>query len=387
MTTERTGSKGLEAVEQIYSHRSMRAADLHSQGNNIIGYFCSYTPVEMFTAAGLVPFRITGDVSSDCSLADSCVETILCPYVRTCLDMAMRGEYDFLDGFVVPHACDNIQKTFDIWRSVIKPPYAHFVNVPHSITDSSLKFFKAELQTFRHSLEKAFNTEISQDRLHDAIKLHNENRKLVRDIYDLRKADPPGISGAEVIRTLVAAVSLPVRESNDMLGEAISQLKQRGNGPAKRNARLLIQGAEMDNSDFIEMVEELGANVVVDDLCIGTRAYWQDVEITPDPFDGLAERYLGGVNCPRTFKPREGTYEQDLENRFGHLGAFIRDFSVNGAILNIMRFCDIFGFDVPDVQYYLKQRGIPVLYLEDSYNVNTMGNLRTRAQAFLEIIG
>ncbi len=64
---------------------------------------------------------------------DSCVESILCPYVRSCLDMAMRGEYDFLDGFVAPHACDNIQKIYDICRSVVKPPYAHFVNVPNTV--------------------------------------------------------------------------------------------------------------------------------------------------------------------------------------------------------------------------------------------------------------
>ena len=376
----------LEIVDRIYSQRSRRARELKAEGNRIIGYFCSYTPVEILTAAGLVPFRITGEATGSYPEADSCVEGILCPYVRSCFDMALRREYDFLDGFVVPHACDNIQKIYDIWRSVIRPPYAHFVNVPHTITGSSLKFFKEELKTFVRSLEKAFDVEIPPEQIRSAIQLHNENRRLVRNLYELRKPQPPFVKGSEVLKTLVASMSLPVQEANILLKDVIEQLRHRKEMPEKKPARLLIQGAEMDSSAFMELVEQLQANVVVDDLCIGTRAYWHDVELTSDPMDGLAARYLGGINCPRTFKPRDGSYEQDLENRFGHLHKLIEEFNVNGVILDVMRYCDIFGFDVPDVQYYLKQLGIPVLYLEDSYDLNTVGQLRTRVQAFMEII-
>lgn len=380
--------KSLELSENIYHERISNARELKKQGSRIIGYMGNDFPVELLTAAGLIPFRITGSPGEVCTMADGYVESILCPYVRSCFDKALRGEYDFLDGFVVAHSCDNIQKIYDIWRSVLKPRYKHFVNVPHSITESSVRFFKQELARFRVSLEKSFETVISDQKLHEAIKLHNENRSLVRELYGLRKPDPPLIKGSEVTRILVAIASIPVEEANGILRGIIGEVGKSGDRPNPDRPRILVQGAEIDDSSFMEMLEGLGANIVVDDMYIGTKAYWHDMDITPDPLDGLVDGYLArALLSPRMFQPREGRYEQDLESRFGHLRKLIEEFSVDGVILDIVMFCDTFAFDVPDVRHFLESQGVPVLYLEDFYNTGAMGQLKTRVQAFLEMIG
>jgi benzoyl-CoA reductase subunit C len=125
--------------------------------------------------------------------------------------------------------------------------------------------------------------------------------------------------------------------------------------------------------------------VVADDLCPGAREFWADVEVTADPIDGIAERYLRKINCGRTFRQMEGSYDDYLEERFGHIGRFIKEFKVDGVVLYIYKYCDPYGFDVPPMKSYIESVGVPVLYLEDEYSMSTIGRLRTRIQAFLEL--
>lgn len=98
----------------------------------MLGYLCAYAPLEMITAAGFIPFRIKGNVRESITRADTEMETIVCPLVRSCFDMTLKGSYDFLDGLVIPHTCDSVSQTYDIWKYTLKLPYCYFVNVPHS---------------------------------------------------------------------------------------------------------------------------------------------------------------------------------------------------------------------------------------------------------------
>jgi len=382
------GSKGdgLARVSELYQNRHRRAKELRSQGKKIIGYFCSLTPVEFLTALGLVPYRITGSALEPITRADAYIETIMCPYLRSCFDKGLKGDYDFLDGFVAPHACDHVVKIYDIWRYYLKTRYTHFVNVPHMSDASSRQFFREELAVFQRSLEKLVGNSLSPHLLTEAIRLHNENRALARELYRLRKPDPPLLSGTEVTKTTVAAVTIPVEESNELLRGVIQEVKARHQGPQK-NARLLLYGAEIDDIAFIQMVEEAGSNIVMDDVCFGSRNYWHDVEITNDPLDGLITYYLEGLSCPRCYKPRLGTHQEDLENRLGYLRDHAREFDVAGAIVYVIRFCDTFEFDAPDVKDFLQGAGVPVLHIEEDYAMTSPARLKTRVQAFLEMIG
>lgn len=378
-----TQAKGLERAQELQQHWGARAKELKAQGKKVVGYLCCYPPVEFLTALDLVPFRIQGSVRTPISFADTYLETIMCPFMRSCFDRALQGEYAFLDGFVVPHSCDTVQRIYDIWRAYQKIPYTHFINVPHMLFPSSYHFFQQELERFQSSLEQFTGKKITTEALQKAIALHNENRALIRELYQLRK--PPLITGTEVLQTIIAGTTVPVAESSQLLREVIAQVRARQPLPAR--PRLLLYGSELDDIPFTELVESCGAHIVMDDICTGSRAHWTPVANSADPVAALAERYLNGINCPRTYRRRTGSHQEDLEQRFGYLRDFVREWGVQGVIFYIIRYCDTHELDVPDVKEYLEKTvGVPALVIEDDYNLPAYGQLRNRVEAFLEML-
>jgi benzoyl-CoA reductase subunit C len=383
---EKDAGSGLAVIDKYYQDYGCRAIELKSQGRKIIGYLCAFTPLEIITAAGFIPFRIKGDVNEPITRADTQMETIICPLVRSCFDMALKGKYDFLDGLAIPHACDSICRTYDIWKYSLDLPYCHLINLPHSTDDSSLEFFKSVLNTFRKSLGQFAGREISDQSLAQAVEVYNRSRTQVKELYELRKSDPPLVSGAEMAKVLIAVMSIPVDECNELLAGIAGEIKRRSSIPAKKPARIMVVGAQVDDVVFIELIEDSGASVVADDLCPGAREYWPLVDITDDPVDGIAERYLRKIKCARTYREMQGSYQEYLEDRFGHIGRAIKDYNVDGVVLYIYKYCDPFGFEVPAMKSYIESLGTPVLYLEDEYSMSTIARLRTRIQAFLEMI-
>jgi benzoyl-CoA reductase subunit C len=379
---------GLDRVQELYENRDMRAKELKAKGRKVMGYMCCLAPLEIMTAADIVPIRILGNVKEPVTRADAHIETIACPYVRSCLDIALKGRYDFIDGLVVPHTCDNTYALYAIWASgivPITPKYHHYIDGPHMTFPTSVEYFDIELGRFKESLEKFTGKKITNRKLNNAIQLYNRNRALLRELYGLRKQDPPLLTGTEMTKILVAIRVIPVEESNELLAEVIAEIKKRRDIPAQKT-RLLVYGGEIDDTALIELIEDSGANVVVDDHCLGVRSFWHDVEVNKNPIHSLGERYILNVACPRTYKQRERSYKEDMDNRFGYLIEFAKEYKVKGVILYIIRYCDTFELDAPGVREYFQNAGYPVLHIEDDYSVTTIGQLKTRVQAFLEMI-
>ena len=374
-------------VERYYKDYGLRAKELKKEGKKLIGYICSLVPLEIITAAGCIPFRVRGDIQEPITKGDTLLETIVCPYYRSCFDLSVKQKYDFLSGMVIPHGCDSMVRSYSAWSYALPYSYFHFVNIPTVCVESSFEFFGAELNTFRKSLEKFSGKAITDEDLAQAIRIYNENRDKVRALYEFRKADPPLISGAELTMVLTVGSSLPIGESNTLLDQVLPDIKRREKSPLKKGPRILIDGACIDNIELIKLTEELGGNVVADTICNGARDYFPRTDVDGDPIDALAHRYLDKVNCPKTYRENKtGTFEGDIASRFGDIGAYAKEFKVNGAILYIYKYCDPFGFEVPARKAYYKSIHVPLLHLEDVYSAGTMGQLRTRIQAFLEMI-
>ncbi len=389
---QKTAGKGLARVKEIYQNRPQRAEELKAEGKKIIGYLCIYPVLEMMTALGLVPYRMLGDMDEPITGADDYMPTIVCPFLRSLLDLGLKGRYDFLDGVVMAHVCDVGARMGHLWDVAVKTPYSHFIDTPHTIHRPAREHFKELLKDFQTTLESFTSKELSPKRLREAIKVHNQQRALVRQLYDLRKFDPPLISGTETLQVMIALMSLPVEEGNEILRQVISEVKQRKNGPQKKPARLLLWGSTIDDIALIEMIESLDANVVMDDTCVGSRAYFADVKLTDEPLDGLAHHYLAELKCPRTFREDNpgGTrkdYKADLEARFGYLGDYAKNWNANGAVLQVARYCDSHGYEVPQLKDYLDSIGLPNIYLEHDYSKAALAPLRTRVQTFTEIVG
>jgi benzoyl-CoA reductase subunit C len=379
---------GMAKVERYYEDYGARARELKAQGQGVMLYLCSLVPVELISAAGFIPLRIRGNVHEPITKGDTQLETIACPFMRSCFDVSVKGAYDFADGIIIPHACDSITRTYSVWRYSLGLPYSHFINLPHTVRGASMEFCQNELETFRKSLGRFAGKEITDEAIAEAIDAYNRNRDKAKAFYELRKADPPLVTGTEILKILTVGMSLPVQEANELFDEVLEELGKRTDSPVDKKPRILVDGSCVDNIDFIKLIEDSGANVVADSLCIGTRDYWPHAETGIDPIKSLAHRYLEKVNCPRTYRERVGTsYEDDLEARFGDMGSLVKAFAVDGVILYIYKYCDPFGFEVPAREAYLDQLGVPTLYLEDEYSIGTIGRMRTRIQAFLEIIG
>lgn len=375
-----------DAIEEHYSHRGKRAKELHDAGKKIIGYFCCFVPDEIITAFDMIPYRIQGSQNDPIDLADAFLEPMACPFARSCFNLALKGEYDFLDGFVAPHSCDTIERLYHIWHHNNPAPFNHMINVPHMMGPSSTEFFGKELGYFIGRLEQWSGQKLDPEKLREAVALHNKRRAVLRALYEFRKSDPPLVSGTEITKLLVAGMGIPAAEHIKLVKGFINEISQRQPPKTPKLPRIFIWGNEIDDMAIIHLIEASGAWVIMDDLCTGSRFFWEDVPETPNPLDGIADHTLQ-IHCPRTNVPQTRTREKDLENRYGYINRFIRDWQVDGAVFYIVRYCDTCELEGPDLREYLNGMKIPVLMIEDDYSTATIGQLRTRVQAFLEMIG
>ncbi len=377
---------GLATAGKYYEQYGLRAQELKADGKQVIGYMTALAPVEILTAAGVTPFRLKGFASEAITKADAHMETIVCPFVRNVFDSALKGKYDFLDGMVLPHLCDSIDRTNDVWSYNLDLPYWHFLNVPHVTDGPSVEFTKSIFRAFIKSLEAFTGRKITDEAMAEAVNKHNENRRLMRELYSLRKGYPPLISGVEMMKVIVAAMSLPVDESSALIKSVTEEVKKREVTSGKKSPRIMIVGGQIDNVAVAELIENAGACLVMDDVTMGSKVYWPETDPTPDPVQGIVERYLRKVKVATTYVDTGDTYEENLDARFGHMKQYIDEFKVDGAILFVYKYCDPYGFDVPAMKSYIESTGTPVLYLEDEYSTSSLSRVKTRIEAFLEMI-
>ena len=344
----------------------------------VIGYICCFAPPELISAAGALPYRITGIPGADNSAADAYVEPYGCTYVRNILARAVKGELDYLDGLIISHSCDMVQRLYGIWTYYHPLAYSYMFNVPHQLTPWSRRFFKRELGFFKESLEKYTGNTVSEESLRNAIEEGNQNRKLIRELYNMRKGETPLFEGSEMLELLVDGGTLPAGQFGQVLQEKL--LEGGKKEPARESKpRLMVWGSIMDNPALFKMIEESGATVVTDDTCIGTRVWDKDIPVTEDLYDGLTSHYFEDFQCPRTDRG-PGV------KRFNYLLERAREYNVDGVVGYCISFCDPHKFDYPDLRDLLKKEGIPFLLIDDNYSFEPAGSIKTRLQAFIEML-
>jgi benzoyl-CoA reductase subunit C len=347
-------------------------------GKPVIGYLCCFAPPEIISASGAIPYRITGQPGGDTSAADAYVEPYGCTYVRNILARAAEGKLDFLDGIIISHSCDMVQRLYGIWSYYYPLSYSYMFNVPHQVSPWGQRFFKRELLFFQESLEKFTGQKISADSLREKIAAYNQNRALIRNLYALRKTDQPAVEGSEVLDLLIAGGALPTADFSTLLTSTLKTIKERKPGKEK-TPRILVWGSIMDDPTLYKMIEEAGGTVVADDTCIGFRVWEKDVPITEDLYDGLTEHYFLNFQCPRTDRgPGTGRFDYILDRA--------REYKVDGVIGYSISFCDPHKFDYPDLRDYLKKEGLPMLLIDDNYSFEPAGAIKTRLQAFMEML-
>jgi len=350
------------------------------QGGKVMGYLCSTIPEEMFTAAGLLPFRLRGTGSTSTEKADVFFSSVNCSFPRHCFNQVLRGEYAFLDGLVLGNSCDNVRRIYDHWTRQNITPFVHFMSLPRRPEEAQVDWYHHELLTLKAKMEQGFGVDITDDRLREAIHVHNESRRLQRDLYNLRKAKAPPITGAQSLAVTVAGTALPKPQFNTYLNALLNDLRG-APGHSGHRARLMLIGGILDDPEYLAVIEERGGLIVADSTCFGSRLFWKDVdEEADDPLRALARYYVADrPSCPRVFD----AYEQ----RTAYIRQMIRDFDVDGVILERLMFCDSWGWEQYRLHHTFKEWNVPLLMLDREYTLGGQGQLRTRVQAFLETMG
>lgn len=349
-------------------------------GGRIIGLFCSYVPEELITAAGMVPFRMRAVGSTKTTLGDTWFSSFNCSYTRHLFDLALEGKFRFLDGVIFLNSCDHIRRMYDNWRAALDHPgLIHLLAVPRKKAQGAAVWYYEELLLLKKALEDHFSMAISLDAVREAIGVTNRIRRLLADIYALRRADIPPITGAEVLAVIVAGTALPRKTFLAMLEELVRELDGR-KAYAEERPRLMIQSGCLEEVSHLELIESLGGAIVDDSLCFGRRYFDTLVdEAAADPLAALVDRYLNHLSCPRM--------SDDFQARLTYTRKAAIDFRLDGLICERLKFCDLWGGESFILRSEAKKINLPTLYLERELYAGGEGQLKTRVQAFLERIG
>jgi len=350
-------------------------------GGKVFGYVCSYVPEELLYAqpVGLLPIRMGAVGCETTEDADVCLHKSICSFTRCLLQLGLSGDYGFLDGFVMTDACDQMRRTYEYWRDEVGLDFLTMVTIPHSVEgEQRFAWYLEEIRRLAEAVAERYGSSASDRELADAIVTYNRYRRLMLELYALRTAAAPKLSGAEAMRITRAGFNMPKHAFNERLHEAIGELAARP-GIDDYRARIMIGGSYLDDTFLIDIIESTGAVVVTDTLCSGRKYIESMVAEDGDPTEAIARRYFEHTSCPRMI----GGFEQRLD----FTKRIAAEARVDGIIFHRLPFCDNHSVENTMESRELNKLGIPTLNLESEYLATDEGRIKTRVQAFLEKLG
>ncbi len=369
-----------EAVTQIEVESVLKWKE---NGGKIVGYTCSFMPVEPFYAAGILPIRLRGITAGSMEISDSYFGPFVCSFPKALLQLAGTGHYHFLDGVVISNGCDTLRRLDDCWRKMgedIKgsaPPWFHYFDVPHKPDGHAFDWYKNQVKKLITSIEEQFDVEITDSKLKDAIKNQNQVRGLLWQLEKLRREDPVRISGTEAYAAIIAGTVMPVDTYKNSLSELVDDVQTRKTDIGKNKKKLFIGGSVCDDFELISLIEQSDAVVVGENVCFGVRNDNDVVDEAEEPLSAITAKYLSGSVCPRMM----GWYKERADMIIDKINLT----NANGVILQNIRFCDLHGSENGLLERDLDKGSIPSLRIEREHGPLTeTGRLKMRIDAFIE---
>ena len=348
-------------------------------GKKIVGTYCTYAPEEIISAAGAHPIRLFG-TGEKIHRAEAHLQSYCCSLVRGALEDALGNRLSFLDGAVFPHTCDSIQRLSDIWRLNVGQGFHLDLVLPVKLnTESSRQYLVDVLKRFRNELGEKLGVVITDGDLREAIALYNRIRGALAQIHTLA-GDRPGIlKGGDLYALTRAAMIMDRAPLATLLEEVVSELeKEPAAGSGERRKRIILSGGVCNHPDIYSVIEEAGGAVVGDDLCTGSRYFSGLIDEKADPVMALADRLIERVVCPA----KHG----GLTGRADSLVRLAREKGARGVVFFLLKFCDPHAFDYPYLKEALERAGIASMLIEVEDRLPADGQLRTRFEAFIEML-
>jgi len=369
-----------EEIVRDVSFPTVRRWKAEHPGGRAIAYFPVYAPVEVIAAAGMLPVGLRGAGDRlEIQHADARFGSFICSIVKTTLELGLTGHLAPFDGVLFSSICDSARNLCFVLKRNFPELYVDFLHLPHNPESASSRaFLRSEYARLKAELERLAGRRIEEERIREMIARYNENRRLIRALYEWRAEEPHRIRAWELYVLVRAGDVLPVEEHTALLREAREGFARRQVKP-RDSIRVVLESAfcEQPPLGVIRLLEDAGCYIVDEDLTLGRRWFREDVPVNGEPLQALAESYLD--------RSVASSVRHDWRYpRFRALLEKVRARRAQAVIFLIAKFCEPAYFDYVLFKRELERAGVPHLLLEFEEKMYTFERLQTEVETFVE---
>ena len=366
----------------------LKVKELKDSGKKICGAFCQYTPSEIILAAGLYQVGLCGSSHLPIKTAETRLPANLCPLIKASYGHALEDSCPyayFSDIAVGETTCDGKKKMYELLGELKPMQVIHLPNIPDY--ERSLEMWVSEVRAFTKGLEEFMNITITDDMLNEAIEWCNKERIQAARIYELGRYDPPAITGVRMNDIMDGEKYMfDKQEKYQKINEILEQCEKNwheGNYPVEPDPlrpRLIVSGGGYGGTKHktVNVFETLGGSIVCYEGCggISSRRRLVSEDRSRDPLVRIAEKYLE-VPCA-VVSPNTRRMEQVAQT--------IKEWNADGYVSITLHSCDPFAIETENIRRVCEKNGIPLLHIETDFYPGDEGQIRTRIEAFLEMI-
>lgn len=364
-------------------------AQAQSEGKRCVAYVCENVPEPLLNLAGTFSIRLRAPRTGSMEMATYYLTSFLCEYSRALLERAIEGGFKFADCIITPDGCTMMNRcveNMELLKTMDKEKFFYeYMEIPMKCDDNGLNLYT--LQCTNHILKplaENFGIDVSDAAIRESVRRHNRVCELIRAIGDFRKEENPRITGYEFHIITLATYAAPQDMLIEKLEETLEELKTREPEPKNPfRARVVVVGSEIDDVDFVKLVEETGAYVCADRFCYGSLPGRVPIELNDaeDALTQVCRHYMTHSQCPRYM---------DMPKMLGrreYVNALAKEYNADGIIYEQIKFCDPWAYERMVGSHVLQHDfGYPVLSVDRPYTIAGSGQMRTRVQAFVESI-
>jgi benzoyl-CoA reductase subunit C len=352
-------------------------------GGLAVGFLPIYVPRELLHAQGVLPVGLMGGRPDlEIIKGDAYYQSYICHLPRSTVELGLNGSYDALDGLIFPAICDVIRNLSGMWQMLFPHVLVHYLDVPQNF-DPGIggAFYRRDLESLSQALEARGARPLTDDALRRSIALYNGNRRLVRELYDLRHREPWKVPTWELYVVLRAALLIPVEESTPMFAEYLALASADTSRRPQDQARVLVAGSfcEQPPLALIKTLERAGCYIVDDDFVQVHRFIRSDIPADGDPLQRLVEAFLTDTVASPTRYIADQVKGADLEQRIAGSGA-------EGVLFCAPSFCDPALLDQPMAVRAVERTGIPWTAFKYAENNGQFQVIREQAGTFADSI-
>ncbi|MCX7832065.1 MAG: double-cubane-cluster-containing anaerobic reductase [Actinobacteria bacterium] len=384
--------KGMEyfdfVVSEIHGLRVKELQEHKKNGGKVVGTFCVYVPEEVVVAANAICVGLCGGLDIALDEVEKVLPRNLCALIKSFMGFKLSKVcpyFESCDLIVGETTCDGKKKAFEVLNEYA-PVYV--METPQMKRDIDYEFFKNEIYRFIEKIEEITGNEITEESLRNGIRTIDAKRKALKRISEARKNVPSPISGKDALLVYQIAFYDDPERFTLKVNELADELDKRAKIAAStkddtQEIRIMITGTPMaiPNWKLPHIVESSGARIVYDELCTGER-YFQDIigDVDDKNFDEMVDaitKRLLEIDCA-CFTPNEKRIQKVVQK--------VKEYKVDGVIHYSLQFCDPYTIEAFKLENVLKEEGIPVIKIETDYSQEDIGQLKTRIEAFLEMV-